>query len=94
MGCRFFFELARWSSHLRRSAKVLNFAEDAHTKNMSTFEADKHLRGCKADPAPTGMPKARPRSSAKKTKPRSHVVGRKFRGGSRPSKTAPRDYFM
>jgi hypothetical protein len=28
---------------------VLNFAEDAHQKNMSTFEADEHLRGCKAD---------------------------------------------
>ena len=28
----------------------LNFAEDAHTKNMSTFEADEHLRGCKAGP--------------------------------------------
>ena len=26
-----------------RAAKVLNFAEDAHTKNMSTFEADEHL---------------------------------------------------
>jgi hypothetical protein len=58
---------------------VLNFAEDAHTKNMSTFEADEHLRGCETDPAPTGMPNEQPRSSAKKTKPRSHVVGRKFR---------------
>ena len=51
---------------------------------MSTFEADEHLRGCKANPAPTGMPKARPRSSAKKTKPRSHVVGRKFREPTSP----------
>jgi hypothetical protein len=32
------------------ASKVLNFAEDAHTKNMSTFEADEHLRGCKAGP--------------------------------------------
>jgi hypothetical protein len=28
-----------------RAAKVLNFAEDAHPKNMSTFVADEHLRG-------------------------------------------------
>jgi len=25
-------------------AKVLNSTEDAHTKSMSTFEADEHLR--------------------------------------------------
>ena len=30
--------------------KLLKFTEDAHTKNMSTFEADEHLRGCKAGP--------------------------------------------
>ena len=27
------------------AAKVLNLAEDAHPKNMSTFEADEQLRG-------------------------------------------------
>ena len=44
MGSRSFFELARWSSHLRRSAKLLNSSEDAHLKSMSTFEMDEHLR--------------------------------------------------
>ena len=40
MGCRSFFELARWSSHLRRGAKMLNSTEDAHPRSMSTFEVD------------------------------------------------------
>jgi hypothetical protein len=38
MGCRSFFELARWSYHLRRSAKMLNSTEDAYIKDMNTFE--------------------------------------------------------
>ena len=48
MGCRSFFELARWSSHLRRSAKVLNSTEDAHRKSMSMFETDEHLQVCRS----------------------------------------------
>jgi hypothetical protein len=28
--------------------KLLKFIEDAHPKNMSTLEADEHVRGCKA----------------------------------------------
>ena len=33
MGCRSFFELARWSSHLRRSAKMLNSHRRCSPKN-------------------------------------------------------------
>jgi hypothetical protein len=32
------------SDHPFCSAKVLNSSEDAHTKSMSTFDADEHLR--------------------------------------------------
>jgi hypothetical protein len=28
----------------RQTAKMLNFAEDAHMKSMSIFETDEHLR--------------------------------------------------
>jgi hypothetical protein len=38
------------SSHGFQLPKLLKFTEDAHPKNMSTFEADEHLRGCKAGP--------------------------------------------
>ena len=31
------------SDHPLCSAKVLNSTEDAHTKSMSTFDADEHL---------------------------------------------------
>jgi hypothetical protein len=31
--------------------KVLNSSEDAHTKTMSTFEADEHLQGWDASPS-------------------------------------------
>ena len=30
------------------AAKVLTSSEDAHTKTMSTFETDEHLRGSRA----------------------------------------------
>ena len=39
------------SSHGFQLPKLLKFTEDAHPKNMSTFEADEHLRGCKAGPS-------------------------------------------
>ena len=68
-----------WWLHI---PKMLKLAEDAHIKCMSTFETDEHLRGCRAGPGIYWH--AETRSSAKKTKPRSHIVGRKFREPTSP----------
>jgi hypothetical protein len=35
----------RFRAPFGRLPKVLNSSEDGHLKNMSTFEADEHLRG-------------------------------------------------
>ena len=48
--CSSFYSNSGFSvERLRREiAKVLNSTEDAHTKSLSTFEMDEHLRGCRA----------------------------------------------
>ena len=40
----------------RQTAKMLNFAEDAHMKSMSIFETDEHLQGrCLPASLPLGL---------------------------------------